>query len=107
MDPRIATDEVIGLIAGIEVHRRAMRQESDLAAACDDALRKLRELLGREREALLSQGRGTRHPANIGTVMFEIARVQKLTRDPSPPPTFRNTRLSSVRNTPLRSVHSR
>jgi len=95
MDPRIATDEVIGLIAGIEMHRRAMRQEADLAAACNEALRKLRELLGRERQALLSDGRGTRHPANIGTVMFEIARVQKLTCDPSPP-TFRKTRLRSV-----------
>jgi len=107
MDPRIATDEVIGLIAGIEVHRREMKQESDLAAACNEALGELDTLLDREREALRSHGPGSRHSANIGTVMFEMARVKRLAGDPSPPPTFRNTRLSSARNTPLRSVHSR
>jgi hypothetical protein len=107
MDPRIASDEVIGLIAGIEVHRRETRKQSDLAAACNEALGELDKLLGREREALQSDGPGSRHSANIGTVMFEIARVKKLAGNPSPPPTFRNTCLSSVRNPRLRSVNSR
>jgi hypothetical protein len=92
MDPRIATDEVIDLIAGIEMHRKEMGKESDLAAACNEALRKLHELLEREREALQSHGPGTRHPANIGAVMFEIARVQKLTDDTSQPAISRNPR---------------
>jgi hypothetical protein len=96
MDPRIATDEVVGLIAGIEMHRKEMKNESSPAAACSEALRKLSELLEREREALQSHGPGSRHPANIGTVMFEISRVQKLAGNPSPPPTFRNRHLGRV-----------
>jgi hypothetical protein len=108
MDPRIATDEVIDLIAGIEMHRKEMGKETDLAAACNEALRKLHELLDHEREALQSHGPGTRHPANIGTVMFEIARVQKLTGDTSQPEIPRNPRpghhqvslQSGVRNFP-------
>jgi hypothetical protein len=107
MDPRIATDEIVGLIAGIEMHRKEMRNEPDRAAASSEALRKLREILEHEREALQSHGSGSRHSANIGTVMFEISRVQRLSGDPSPLPTFRNTRLSSVRNMLLRSAHSR
>lgn len=92
MDPVIATDDVIDLIAGIEMHRQEMGKESDLAAACNEALRKLHELLDREREALLSHGPSTRHSANIGTVMLEIARVKKLAGDTSQPASSRNPR---------------
>ena len=85
MDPVTATDDVIDLIADIEMHRQGMAKESDLAAACNEALRKLHELLGREREALQSHGPGTRHSANIATVMLEIEKVKKLAGGTSQP----------------------
>jgi hypothetical protein len=92
MDPVTASDDVIDLIAYIELHRQEMGKESDLAAACNEALRKLHELLEREREALQSHGTGTRHSANIETVMLEIARVKKLAGDTSRPANSRNPR---------------
>jgi len=69
-----------------------MGKESDPAAACNDALRKLHELLEREREALQSHGPGTRHSANIETVMLEIAKLKKLAGDASQPASSRNPR---------------
>ncbi len=92
MDPVTATDEVIDLIAGIEMHRQEMAKESDLAAACNEALRKLHELLEREREALQSHAPGARHSANIATVTSEIAKVKKLAGATSQPASSRNPR---------------
>jgi hypothetical protein len=83
MNPGMPADDVIDLLAVIEMHRQEMAKESGLAAACDEALRKLHELLEREREALQSHGPGARHSANIATVMSEIAKVKNLGGDAS------------------------
>jgi hypothetical protein len=78
MDPVIVTDDVIDLIAGIEMHRQKIEKDSGLAAACNEALRQLHELLDREREALQARGPDARHSANIEAVTIEIKRVKKL-----------------------------
>jgi hypothetical protein len=85
MDPATASDDVIDLIASIETHRQKMGKESDHATACNEALRKLHELLEREREALQSHGAGTRHSANVEAVTIEIEKVKKLANDNSQP----------------------
>ena len=92
MDPVTATDDVIDLIAGIELHRQETGKASDPAAACNEALRKLHELLEREREALQSHGPGTRHAANIETVMSQIARMKTLAGGASQPASSGNQR---------------
>jgi len=75
VDPAAASDEVIDLIATIELHRRAMEKESDAAAARSEVRRRLHELLARERAALQSHGPGGRHAANVARVMLEIAKL--------------------------------
>jgi len=74
-DPAAASDEVIDLIATIELHRQAMAKESDAAAARSEVLRRLHELLARERAALQSHGPGARHAANVERVTLEIAKL--------------------------------
>ena len=39
MNPGMPADDVIDLLAVIEMHRQEMTKESGLAAACDEALR--------------------------------------------------------------------
>jgi len=73
-----ASYEVIDAIAGIEMKRRETEKEAGLAASCSSALRKLRELLDREKEALQLRGAGTGHPANVDAVMIEVERVKRL-----------------------------
>jgi hypothetical protein len=75
---------VADIIASIEMHRRQMEKEPDLAASCNEALRKLHELLERERKALQLNGSGTHHSSNIEAVTTEIARVKGLV-DPAIP----------------------
>ena len=70
------SDETVDAIAHIELHRQEMAKETGIAAACSEALRKLHELLEREREA--PHGPGTRHAANIEAVTGEIERVKRL-----------------------------
>lgn len=72
----MVSDETMDAIAHIELHRQEMAKEAGLAAACNEALRKLHELLAREREA--PQGADTRHAANIEAVAGEIERVKRL-----------------------------
>jgi len=55
------SDEVMDAIAQIELHRQEMEKEAGAAAACNEALRKLHELLEREREALQLHGPGEPH----------------------------------------------
>jgi hypothetical protein len=76
--PRPGEDHVIDVIASIESQRHRSEQDFGLAASCNQALRKLRELLDRECEALPARGSGTRYPLKIKTVAVEIARVKKL-----------------------------
>jgi bacterioferritin-associated ferredoxin len=72
----MTSDETLDAIAHIEVHRQDMAKEAGIAAACSEALRKLHELLEREREA--PHGPGTRHAANIEALTGEIERVKRL-----------------------------
>lgn len=85
MDNAIASDDVTDLIAGIERHRREMGKEADHALACNEALRKLHEILERERVALQSHQAGTRHAANVEAVTVEIERVKNLAGEKSQP----------------------
>ena len=70
--------EVASAIAYIERHRQAMEKEGGAAAACNEALRRLHELLEREHETLQSRGTGGGHGANIQAVTVEIERVKRL-----------------------------
>ena len=87
MGPGDVTDDTIDLIASVEMHRQRIEKDSGLAAACNETLRRLHEILDREREALEAHGLDTRCSANIEAVTIEIKRVRKLLgntrRDPS------------------------
>jgi hypothetical protein len=78
MDPGNVTDDIIDLIASAEMHRQKIEKDSGLAAACNEALRRLHELLNREWDALEARGLDTRRSANIEAVAIEIKRVKKL-----------------------------
>jgi len=92
MEPETASDDTIDLIADIEMHRQKMANESDPSTACNEALRKLHELLERERQALQSGGPGTRHCANVDTLMSDIVRVKNLAGNAGQPAGSRNPR---------------
>lgn len=81
MDPATPSDEVLDLIGAISMHRQAAAAQADGATACNDARRKLHELLAREREALQSHGPGGRHAANIASLVLEIDKLRSA--DPS------------------------
>jgi len=72
------TTEVANAIVRIEKHRQAMAKEANAAAACNEALRKLHELLDREHEALQSRGAGEGHAESIEAVKAEIDRIKEL-----------------------------
>ena len=92
MGPEMASDDVTDAIAGIEMHRQETEKETSLAAACSEALRKLHELLERERGAQQLHGPGTKHSANVEAVTTEINRIQKLAGATSRPPMPKNPR---------------
>ena len=77
MDER-ASDEVTDAIAHIEMHRQEMEKEAGLATACNEALRKLHDLLKEEQEALQRNGPGTLHALNVEVVSNEIRKVKKM-----------------------------
>lgn len=91
------TDEVIGAIAEIEMKRREMEQEAGLAASCSSALRKLHELLEREKAALQLHSAGTGHPANVDAVTIEVERVKRLTVIKVQGPPHRNADPAGLR----------
>jgi hypothetical protein len=62
-----ATDEVIEMIADIEMQRQATEKNAGLGASCSSALRKLHELLEREKEARQLHGPDAAHPGNVQT----------------------------------------
>jgi hypothetical protein len=72
------TTEIANAIVHIEKHRQAMAKEASAVAACNEALRKLHELLDREHEALQSPGASGEHAANVEAVKTEIERVKQL-----------------------------
>ncbi len=86
MKTALAADEVIGAIAGIETQRRNAEKEAGRAAACAAALRKLHEILDREREALQQRGAEPGHPRNVEAVTAEIERVKALAVITNPRP---------------------
>jgi bacterioferritin-associated ferredoxin len=100
-----ASDEVTDAIAHIEMHRQEMEKEVGLAAACNEALRKLHEILKNEQEALQRHGAtGTLHPLNIEAVASEIRKVKKMMGNTSQAPASRvpqaDKRRAQVRNGP-------
>ena len=78
MDTKSAADDIIDAIARIEVHRQESAKTAGLATACNEALRKLNEMLHHEQEAAQRHGEGTRHPANVTAVTAAIDKVKKL-----------------------------
>jgi len=78
MNTRMASDEVTDDIAAIEMHRQGTEQESGLAVACSEALRKLHALLEQERESLRLHGPDTVHAINVEVVENEVRRVQSM-----------------------------
>ena len=75
--PATPSDEVLDLIGAIAMHRQAMERESGAGPARTEALRKLNELLARERDTLQSHGPGGRHAANIAALVLEIEKLKK------------------------------
>jgi hypothetical protein len=100
-----ATDEVIQMIADIEAQRQAMEKEAGLAAACSSALRRLHELLDRERETLQLRGAATGHQGNVEAVTIEIERVKRLTVVTSQGPAARKGAHSGEQKTSWRNAH--
>jgi len=111
-----ATDEVIERIAEIESQRQAMEKDAGHAASCSSALRRLHELLDREKDALQLRGAGAGHPENVEAVAVEIERVKGMTAVTSPGPaprgtypgqrkaTWRNAHRSPARNRGRRTM---
>ena len=97
-----ATDAVLDQIASIEVQRQEMEKEAGLAASCSAALRKLHELLEREKEALRLRGPDAGDTQNVKAVTIEIERVKRLTvvtnRRPDPRSAYPGQRKTSWRN---------
>src|SRR3990172_4514858 len=85
-----ASDEVIDMIAEIEMQRQATVKEGGLAASCSVALRRLHELLERAKEALQLRGPDAGHPENVEAVAIEIERVKGLSVITSPRPAARS-----------------
>lgn len=73
------SERVMDAMAQIEAHRQGMARESNIAAACNEALRRLHELLDDERKRLQSAGPGAEHAEDIHAVTAEIERVKRLT----------------------------
>lgn len=73
-----ASDEVTDAIALIEMQRQYMEKESGLATACNEALRKLHQLLDQETAATQPLSPGGGHTVNVEAVMMEIKRVKKM-----------------------------
>jgi hypothetical protein len=81
-----ATDEVIDAIADIEMQRQARVKEAGPTASCSSALRRLHELLDREKQALQQHGPDAGHPENVEAVAAEIERVKGLAAISNPGP---------------------
>jgi hypothetical protein len=79
-----ASIEITEIIARIELHRQERAKDSDPSIAGNEALRKLHELLDRERQALQLHAQGTRHSSNIEAIAKAIAGVKKLIATASP-----------------------
>lgn len=85
MEHTSATGDITAAILSTESHRRKMGKTSGRAAACNEALRALHQLLARERGALQLHGPAARtHSANVAALKSEIARVNALAGEAGP-----------------------
>jgi len=96
MDER-ASDEVTDAIAHTEMHRQEMEKEVGLAAACNESLRRLHELLKHEEEALQRHGPGTLHALNVEVVTNEIRKVKKMMGNTGQAPASRSPQADKGR----------
>lgn len=104
MDTEIATDDVTVCIAHIEMHRQVATKEAGLAVSCSEALRKLHELLGRERAAVQRHEAAAGHSVNIDAVMIQIEKVKKLARGASAEAPVSKQRRSGQQQVPRQSA---
>ena len=72
-----ATDEVIDVIAEIEMQRRESEKKAGFATSCGSSLQRLNELLDRESKTALG-GPDAGHPGNVEALKLEIGRVKAL-----------------------------
>ena len=106
MNTESASDEVTDSIAHIEMHRQEMAKEASLASACNEALRKLHELLKHEQEELQKNGPDSQHKANIAALTGAIERVKRLTGVKNPGPPSKDRRPEGRRQTPMRGANA-
>jgi gamma-glutamyltranspeptidase len=94
-----ATRDVMNSIAIIEKQRLNLQQTAGLAASCNSALRKLHELLEREKDARQQRGPEAGDPDKVHAVMKELDRVKQLAaitaRVPSGTKSFLSPRKAS------------
>jgi hypothetical protein len=100
-----ASDEITDGIAHIEMHRQEMAKETSLASACNEALRKLQELLKHEQEELQKNGPDSQHKPNIAALTGAIERVKRLAGAKNPGPPSKNQRPGGRRQTPMRGTN--
>jgi hypothetical protein len=102
-----ASDEVTDSIAHIEMHRQEMAKETSLASACNEALRKLHELLKHEQEESQNNGPQPQHAANIAAVTEAIERVKRLSgaKNPGPPSREQRPGGGGRRQSPMRGTN--
>jgi len=100
-----ASDEVTDSIAHIEMHRQEMAKETSLGSACNEALRKLQELLKHEQEESQKSGPDSQHKANIAALTGAIERVKRLAGVKSPGPPSRDRRPGVRRQTTMRGAN--
>ena len=105
MISRLVSDEVTDGIAAIELHRQGTEQESGLAVACSEALRKLQALLEQEKEALQLHGPDTVHAINVDALTGEIKRVQSMVGK-GKGTASRNTRARGQQRARLEGAHN-
>ena len=105
MNTEMASDEVTDSIAHIEMHRQEMAKETSLASACNEALRKLQELLRNEQEEMQKDGPHSQHTANTAALTDAIERVKRLAGVRNPGPASKDRRPEGGRQTPARGAN--
>lgn len=106
MNTEMASDEVTDSIAHIEMHRQEMAKETNLASACNEALRKLQELLKNEQEESQKNGPHALHTANLAALTGAIDRVKSLAGVKNPGSPSKDRRPEGRRPPPARGANS-
>lgn len=105
MNTEMASDEVTDSIAHIEMHRQEMAKETSLESACNEALRKLHELLKHEQEELQKNGPDSQHTANMAALTGAIERVKRLAGVKNLGPPSKDRRPEGRRQTPTHGAN--